>query len=100
MLSNSLVTLSFLFLSICSAFDSKNFLFSSSASGVMRPLDRSGARSGPGAGGAQDALECHGPQDPSTELECGDGTPIPEMVPEMDTTTAVGGAASIPDRSI
>jgi hypothetical protein len=34
------------------------------------------------------------PQDPSTEAECGDGTPVLVMVPETDMTTVTGATAS------
>jgi hypothetical protein len=67
-------------------------MFSMLDSGGMPPPDRFGAEC---AGGAQDAVECHGPQDPSIEVVRGDGTLVPEMVLEMDTSTVAGAATSV-----
>jgi hypothetical protein len=95
MLSNSLVAFSFLFLSICTVFDWNFSLLSASASGGMPPSDRSGAGSGPSAGGAQNTLECHDPQDPSTKVERGDRTPAPMTVPETNMITTLGVMAPV-----
>jgi hypothetical protein len=46
----------------------------------------------PEASGAQDAREDHDTQDPSTEAIDNDGTSVPKMVIETDTTTAAGAA--------
>jgi hypothetical protein len=67
-------------------------MFSMLDSGGTPPPDRFGAEC---ASGAQDAVECHGPQDPSIEVVRGDGTLVPEMVLEMDTSTVAGAATSM-----
>jgi hypothetical protein len=60
----------------------------------MHPLDRSTAGRAPGAGGGKNAPECHGSQDQTIDVAGGDGTPVPEIVPETDTATAVGAVTS------
>jgi hypothetical protein len=85
----------FFFLSICTFIDWILSLFSVSTSSGTPPLDRSRARSALGAHGAQDVSECRDPQGPSIEALRGDGTPYMETVPDMDTTTMMGAAASV-----
>jgi hypothetical protein len=49
----------------------------------------------PSSSKTQDAAEDHGLQDPLAEASHGNGTPVQEAVPEMDSITMVGATVSL-----